>query len=173
MRPRSPDPLVFLLASVVACGGTPDARAPGPPLPFLPMRLIEASALDASHPIFELRPDGVIFDSVDNRPIGRLAADRVLDPSGRPLLVVAADGTMSAVDPTPSVVGHYDATDAFVFPPSRSAPSFTIWVDDGGYVRGLPPGRFDSRFVPFQPSARRTAEAIVVLFFLALSAVAR
>jgi hypothetical protein len=174
VRSRRAHPLFFLLASVSACGGSPAARAPGPPLAFVPMRLVEASATDTSHPIFELRPDGTIFDSVDNRPIGRLAADRILDPISRaPVLVVGPDGTMSAASGTPSIVGRFDANDAFVLPPSRSTPSFTIWVDDAGYVRGLPPGRFDGRFVPFQPAARRTAEAMVVLFFVALSAAGR
>jgi hypothetical protein len=133
---------------------------PGPRFLLVPMRLLPvsgASGPEASVDL-ELRADGTLYSH--GQPVGQIVGDRVVSASGREILAVAADGTVT-LNGTPTRIRLLDSGE--IVRPDGATLSFG---DDGvprSTVPGQPPTRGALQLQGLRPEARRTAGLLALI----------
>jgi hypothetical protein len=156
---------VVLALGTASCAGASATKSPTTAsLPAFATRLF-VPPVGAT---LDLRADGTMLDAKSGDLLGRVEGDRIVDPTGAPLLTVSPNGEVHTTGQT-KPFGRFDSDDTFLMS-GLDWPKVVgqIRVDDEGHVHAYG-GIFilgAARFEPFTPSARRTAEAIYLYVLL-------
>lgn len=144
-----------------AAASTAAPTPAGPPLTVVAMKLV---APNAKHTI-DMKEDGSVLG--DGKPIAKFVGNTLQDADGKPMVSVAADGTLTIAGSNTGKTAKFNEKDDLVMPDGAK-----MTVGDDGVVKLFnPDGKADKdsgkiKLTGFKPTARRAATVFVLAMML-------